>query len=84
MKITESVKRGSKFYVKDKNELSIDERYANLEYGINFTISHDLKLYDYSNKKFFFIVKDAGQGKTNFLCDFCKNVLISFPNNKIL
>lgn len=76
MKITESVKRGSKFYVKDKNELSIDERYANLEYGINFTISHDLKLYDYSNKKFFFIVKDAGQGKTNFLCDFCKNVLI--------
>ena len=76
MIMTESVRNGVEFYNEKGHQLTINETSATLENGIYFTISNDVKLYEYSKKKFFFIVKDAGQGKTNFLCDFSKNILL--------
>ena len=55
--------------------VSFNEEYANYNNSVSFAIRHELNQYRYAGKKYFFIVKDAGQGKTNFLCDFTSNLL---------
>ena len=75
MRMTESAMGKISFFDQNDRELSIDERYSFFENGVHFKIQEDLQQYDFSTKKYLFIVKDAGQGKTNFLCDFCSNVL---------
>ena len=57
------------------DEVSFDVEHSNYSHSVSFTIQHDLNEYSYADKKYFFIVKDAGQGKTNFLCDLTANVL---------
>ena len=75
IRVTESIRNGIKVFDANHHELTIDERFAKYQNGVSFTIQQDLRLFEYSKKKFYFVVKDAGQGKTNFLCDFGRNVL---------
>ncbi len=66
---------GVEYFNKDGEKIEFDEVHSNLNCGLHFTIDNLLDAYELSQKQYFFIVKDAGQGKTNFLCDFCSNVL---------
>lgn len=75
VKMTRSVKNGIRFFNEDQ-ELDYNDMWSNYNSSICFTIEKDIHLYEFSNKKYYFIVKDAGQGKTNFLCDLCKNVYV--------
>ena len=66
---------GFEYFDNKGKKIEFDECYSNLNCGLHFTIDELLDSYALSEKQFFFIVKDAGQGKTNFLCDFCSKVL---------
>lgn len=67
---------GIAYFNNEGKKIEFDECYSNLNCGVQFTIDKLLSSYTLSEKQYFFIVKDAGQGKTNFLCDFCSNVLL--------
>jgi len=65
---------GNSVYLEGR-EVPYYEVHAKYQNSLGFTVDNDLFNHSLSDKKYFFIVKDAGQGKTNFLCDFCENVL---------
>lgn len=67
---------GTKIFDQNGKEYSINDKFSFYENSLYYKIKKDLQEYEFSNKKYFFIVKDAGQGKTNFLCDFSENVLV--------
>ncbi len=64
-----------KYIAKNGIEISHDEKHSKLESSVKFEISSLLKDFETAQKRYYFIVKDAGQGKTTFLCDFCDTVL---------
>lgn len=71
-----SISNGSGAYAyKDGKEVSYDEKHSKFESSVKYEIGYLLKDFNISQKKYYFIVKDAGQGKTSFLCDFCSSVL---------
>lgn len=47
-----------------------------LNSSITFVMEEWLENLEYATKKYLLLTKDAGQGKTNFLCDFTNNFLI--------
>lgn len=47
-----------------------------LNSSITFVMGEWLENLEYATKKYLLLTKDAGQGKTNFLCDFTTNFLI--------
>lgn len=47
-----------------------------LNSSITFVMEEWLENLEYATKKYLLLTKDAGQGKTNFLCDFTTNFLI--------
>ena len=71
----EGLRKRHKLFDQFGHEVPFNEEHSNYNNSISFTIRHDLNEYSYAGKKYFFIVKDAGQGKTNFLCDLTANVL---------
>lgn len=73
---SEEIRKDHKLVNQFGNEISFDAEHSNYNHSVYFTIKHDLEEYNYANKKYFFIVKDAGQGKTNLLCDLTANVLV--------
>ncbi len=75
VKFDEGTRKQHKLFNQSAGEVTRNEERSNYNHGVCFTIRHDLNEYSYAGKKCFFIVKDAGQGKTNFLCDFTANVL---------
>lgn len=75
VKFDEGTRKHHKLINQFGEEVSLDVEYSNYNHSVSFTLRHDLKEYSYANKKYFFIVKDAGQGKTSFLCDLTANVL---------
>lgn len=75
VKFDEGTRKHHKLFNQFADELSLDVEHSNYNHSVSFTIRHDLNEYGYAGKKYFFIVKDAGQGKTNFLCDLSANVL---------
>jgi len=60
---------------KNGTEVLYDEQHSKLESSVRFEISDLLKDFETSQKRYYIVVKDAGQGKTTFLCDFCDTVL---------
>lgn len=75
VKFDEGTRKHHKLFNQFGDEVSFDEEHSNYNHSVSFTIRNDLNEYTYASKKYFFIVKDAGQGKTNFLCDLTANVL---------
>jgi len=75
VKFDEGTRKHHKLLNQFGDEASLDVEHSNYNHSVSFTIRHDLNEYSYAGKKYFFIVKDAGQGKTNFLCDLTANVL---------
>lgn len=57
----------AEFYNIKQNLLNSSIRFAMGEWAENL---------EYASKKYLLLTKDAGQGKTNFLCDFTSNFLI--------
>lgn len=76
VKFDEGTRKHHKLLNQLGEEVSLDVEHSNYNHSVSFTIRHDLNEYRNAGKKYFFIVKDAGQGKTNFLCDLTANVLI--------
>lgn len=60
---------------KNGTEVLYDEKYSKLESSVRFEICSLLKDFETAQKRYYIVVKDAGQGKTTFLCDFCDTVL---------
>ena len=60
---------------KNGTEVLYDAQHSKLESSVRFEISGLLKDFETSQKRYYIVVKDAGQGKTTFLCDFCDTVL---------
>ena len=75
LKFDEGTRKHHKLFNHLGDKVSFDVEHSNYNHSVSFTIRHDLNEYSYAGKKYFFIVKDAGQGKTNFLCDLTANVL---------
>lgn len=66
---------GVNYYDTSDSKIDFNTAFSNSYSGLYFTIDEILNLYSISSKQFFLIVKDAGQGKTNFLCNFFSSVL---------
>lgn len=66
---------GVNYYDSYDSIIDFNTAFSNSYSGLHFTIDKILDLYSISFKQFFLIVKDAGQGKTNFLCNFFSSVL---------
>lgn len=66
---------GVNYYDSYDSIIDFNTAFSNSYSGLHFTIDKILDLYSISSKQFFFIVKDAGQGKTNFLCNFFSIIL---------
>jgi len=75
VKFDEGTGKHHKLFNQFGDEVPFDVEHSNYNHSVSFTIRHDLNEYSNAGKKYFFIVKDAGQGKTNFLCDLTSNVL---------
>ena len=74
-RFSDGLNRRHKLFNQFGSEVSYNEEHSNYYNSISFALRDDLSEYNYAGKKYFFIVKDAGQGKTNFLCDLTANVL---------
>lgn len=75
LKFDDGTRKQHKLFNQFGDEVSFDVEHSNYNHSVSFTIQHDLNEYSNAGKKYYFIVKDAGQGKTNFLCDLASNVL---------
>lgn len=67
---------GVKYLNKSGTPIGFNEVYSNINSSLHFSVEKLLELYELSRKQYFFIIKDAGQGKTNFLCNLCEKVLL--------
>lgn len=65
---------------KPSNELTLSQYYKNKQNIFNNSIEHCLwkikNKIEHISLRYLLLTKDAGQGKTNFLCDFTMNFLI--------
>ncbi len=63
-----------------QKDIPLDEYYNTSKNLLNQSITYELSEYaecvKYINKKYVLLTKNAGQGKTNFVCDFTNNFLL--------
>lgn len=63
-----------------QKDMPLDEFYDTQKNLLNQSIVYELDEWadrvEYINKKYVLLTKDAGQGKTNFVCDFTNNFLL--------
>lgn len=60
----------------DKKHTELEKQRSNLSYAFTRKIENSKKSFEFINSKAILLTDNAGQGKTNLLCDFVDNVLL--------